>query len=171
MKIVKPKVIIFDWNGTLVYNDEDNLIHLLPNVLQVLKKLNELNILVSIISNTYIAFLNRTVKKFKIDKYLLNVIGTKGDIDYRKPSKEVVDYALIGADVDDINTDTVWMVGNSMQDIYTAYNSHIRPVIFGRDLLMQILLKEGIEPKKNALYFKNYNEFLEMLEEFKNENA
>ena len=171
MKIVKPKVIIFDWNGTLVYNDKDNLIHLLPNVIQVLKKLNKLNILVSIISNTYIAFLNRTVKKFKIDKYLLNVIGTKGDIDYRKPSKEVVDYALIGADVDDVNTDTVWMVGNSMQDIYTAYNSHIRPVIFGYDLLMQILLKEGIEPKKNALYFKNYNEFLEMLEEFKNENA
>ena len=171
MKIVKPKVIIFDWNGTLVYNDKDNLIHLLPNVIQVLKKLNKLNILVSIISNTYISFLNRTVKKFKIDKYLLNVIGTKGDIDYRKPSKEVVDYALIGADVDDINTDNVWMVGNSMQDIYTAYNSHIRPVIFGHDLLMQILSKEGIEPKKNALYFKNYNEFLEMLEEFKNENA
>ena len=171
MKIVKPKVIIFDWNGTLVYNDKDNLIHLLPNVIQVLKKLNKLNILVSIISNTYISFLNRTVKKFKIDKYLLNVIGTKGDIDYRKPSKEVVDYALIGADVDDVNADTVWMVGNSMQDIYTAYNSHIRPVIFGHDLLMQILSKEGIEPKKNALYFKNYNEFLEMLEEFKNENA
>ena len=26
MKLVKPKIVIFDWNGTLVYNDKDNLI-------------------------------------------------------------------------------------------------------------------------------------------------
>lgn len=171
MKIIKPKLIIFDWNGTLVYNDNNNLIHLLPNSFKVIRKINELGIFTSIVSNTYTAFLNRTIKRYQMWNYFLNIIGTKGDIEYRKPSKEVIDYAIIGADIEDVNCDTVWMVGNSMQDIQTAFNSNIRPVIFGYELLNQILMCDGIEPKKNALYFRNHGEFLKMLEEFKNENS
>ena len=66
MKIIKPKVIIFDWNGTLAYNDKDNLMHLMPNASKVIKKMNELEIQASIISNTYVAFLNRIFQSIYI---------------------------------------------------------------------------------------------------------
>ena len=39
MKIIKPRAIIFDWNGTLVYNNDENKVLLLPNVVKVLKKI------------------------------------------------------------------------------------------------------------------------------------
>lgn len=171
MKIIKPKAIIFDWNGTLAYNDEQNLMHLMPNASKVVKKLNELNIYSSIISNTYVQFLNRIIKKYGLSKYFLNVIGTRGDVVYRKPTKEVVDYALIGADIEDVNCDTVWMIGNSMQDVQTAYNANIRPVIFGYELLNQILMYEGLPKNKKVLFFKNFADILKFLEVFENENS
>ena len=166
MKLVKPKVVIFDWNGTLVYNDKDNLIKLLPNAMKVIRKLNELGIFISIVSNTYQKFLDKTVKRYQMKKYLLNVIGTKGEVEYKKPSKEVIDYALIGSDLKDINTDSVWMVGNSMQDVETAYNSNIKPVIFSQDLVKEILWSEGIDKNKKALYIQNHLELLKILEKF-----
>ena len=171
MRIIKPKAVIFDWNGTLVYNNKDNLIKLLPNAFRVITKLNEMGILISIVSNTYSSFLNRTIKRYQLNKYLLNVIGTRGEVEYRKPSKEVVEYALIGSEIDDINCDTVWMIGNSFQDIQTAYNAGIRPVVFGDDLLSEILYTEGIDKNKGAIYFKNHLDILNKLEEINNENA
>lgn len=171
MKIIKPKVIIFDWNGTLAYNDKDNLMYLMPNASKVIKKMNELEIQASIISNTYVAFLNRIVKKYGLSKYFLNIIGTRGGVEYRKPSKEVVEYALIGADIDDINRDSVWMVGNSMQDIQTAYNANIRPVIFGYELLNRVLMYEGLAKNKGALFFQNFGEILKFLKGFEDENS
>ncbi len=171
MKIVKPQAVIFDWNGTLVYNNEENLIKLLPNAFRVIKKLNEMGVLISIVSNTYSSFLNRTIKRYQLNKYLLNVIGTRGEIDYRKPSKEVIDYALMGSDIQDVNCDTVWMIGNSIQDIQTAYNSGIRPVVFGDDLLSEILYTEGIDRNKKAIYFRNHLAILNKLEEMNNENS
>lgn len=171
MKIVKPKAVIFDWNGTLVYNDKNNIIKLLPNAFKVIKKLNEMGIFISIVSNTYTSFLNRTIKRYQLNKFLLNVIGTRGEIEYRKPSKEVIDYALIGSGIEDVNSDTVWMIGNSMQDVQTAYNSNIKPVIFGDDLLCDILSNEGFERNKKAIYFRNHLEFLKKLEDIDNENA
>lgn len=165
MKVIKPKAIIFDWNGTLVFNDENNLIKLLPNAFKVVKKLNELNIFTSIVSNTYTNFLNRTIKKYQMQKYFLNVIGTRGDIEHKKPSKEVIDYALIGCEINEVNIDTVWMVGNSMQDLQTAYNANLRPIIFGDELLVQILHNEGLEKNRKAIYLKNHLDFLKILEE------
>lgn len=171
MRVLKPKAVIFDWNGTLVYNDKNNLIKLLPNSFKVIKKLNEMGVFISIVSNTYTSFLNRTIRRYQLNKYLLNVIGTRGEIEYRKPSKEVIDYALIGADINDVNCDTVWMIGNSMQDVQTAYNSKIRPIIFGDELMMDILYSDGFEKNQKALYFKNHSEFLKKLEEIDNENT
>ncbi|MDD2839675.1 MAG: HAD hydrolase-like protein [Rickettsiales bacterium] len=165
MKIVKPKAIVFDWNGTLVFNDKNNLIKLLPNAFKVVEKLNELDILVSVVSNTYINFLNRTIKKYQMQKCFLNVVGTRSNIEYKKPSKEVIDYALIGSEICDVNIDTVWMVGNSMQDVQTAYNANLRPIIFGDELLKQILHDEGLEKNKKAIYLKNHLDFLKILEE------
>lgn len=165
MKIVKPKAVVFDWNGTLVFNDENNLIKLLPNAFKVVKRLNELNVHTSIVSNTYTNFLNRTIKKYQMHKYFLNVIGTRGEVEYKKPDKEVIDYALIGTGIEEVNVDTVWMVGNSMQDIQTAFNANLRPIIFGDDLLQQILDNEGLEKNRKAIYLRNHLEFLKILEE------
>lgn len=171
MKIEKPKAVIFDWNGTLVYNDKNNLIKLLPSAFKVIKKLNEMGVFISIVSNTYSSFLNRTIKRCQLNKYFLNIIGTKGEVEHRKPSKEVIDYALIGADIADVNCDTVWMIGNSMQDLETAYNANIRPVIFGDDLLDEILYTEGLEKNKKALFFRSHSELLKKLESIADENA
>lgn len=171
MKIIKPQAVIFDWNGTLVYNNEENLIKLLPNAFKVVKKLKDLGVVMSVVSNTYSTFLNKTIKRYQLNKYFLNVIGTRGEVNYRKPSKEVIEYALMGSDIKDINCDTVWMIGNSLQDVQTAYNSNIRPIIFGEDLLNEILYMEGIERNKKALYFKNHSMLLNKLEELENENS
>lgn len=171
MRIVKPKMVIFDWNGTLVYNDKNNTIRLLPNAFKVVKKLHELGIFVALISNTYKAFLDRTARRFQIAKYMLNIIGTRGEIEHRKPSKEVVDYALMGAGIDDVNIDTVWMVGNSMQDVETAYNAGIKPVIFGRELLDAIIYGEGFKKNQKSIYVENHLEFLKIIKEFESENA
>lgn len=171
MKILKPEAIIFDWNGTLVFNDKDNIVRLIPNSFKLIKRLNELGIAISIVSNTYTTFLNKTIKKYQLNKYFLNIIGTRGDIDHKKPSKEVINCALIGSDIKDVNSDTVWMVGNSMQDVNTAYNSKIRPIIFGDELLDVILSNEGLEKNKRALYFRNHLEFLKKIEEIVNEDT
>ena len=70
----------------------------------------------------------------------------------------------------DANTDSVWMIGNSMQDVETAYNSNIKPVIFSQDLVKEILWSEGIDKNKKALYIQNHLELLKILEKF-NENT
>ena len=171
MKILKPKAIIFDWNGTLVYNDDNNAIKLLPNSFKLIKKLYEMNIFVSIVSNTYCTFLNRTIKRYQLDKYLLNVIGTRGEVECKKPDKEVINHALVGTDITDINLDTVWMVGNSMQDIETAYNANIRPIIFGEELLKEILEENGFQKNKKAIFIKSHSDFLKKLEEIDHENT
>ncbi len=162
----KPKMIIFDWNGTLVYNNKQNIVCLMANAINVLKKLEELGILVSIISNSSMSFLERTIKRYKLEKYFLNVIGTRGEFDYKKPSKEVVEYALIGSDIKNMNKYDIWIVGDSIGDIETAYNSNIRPVIFGYKLLNEVLAKEGIKPNSGCIYFRDYADFLKMLEKF-----
>jgi len=171
MRIVKPKAVIFDWNGTLVYNDENNLVKLLPNAFKVIRKLAEMDVFISVVSNTYTSFLNRTIRRHQLRKFFLNVIGTRGDVGYRKPDKEVVEYALVGTEITDVNTDTVWMVGNSVQDIQTAYNSNIKPVIFGDELLSNILYTEGFKKDRKAMYFRNHLELLRTLEDISNENS
>ena len=141
MIVVKPKMIIFDWNETLVYNDINNSIKLFPNAYDVLKKINSMNILISIISNTETVFLKRIIKTLNIDKFIFNVVGISEDKTIKKPNKETVEQALFGSNINEINSENIWMIGNSYQDIQTAYNANIRPVIFGKKLLEIMLFK------------------------------
>lgn len=171
MKIIKPRAIIFDWNGTLVYNNDENKVLLLPNVVKVLKKIYSMNIFISIISNTATVFLNKKLTFFNIHKYFFNVIGTKSDIEYRKPDKKVVDYALLGMNIDDVNIDTVWMVGNSFQDVETAYNANIKPVIFGEKLLNKLIFDNGLKSNTKSIFVRNHLELYKKLEEIESEST
>lgn len=170
-KIKKPKIVIFDWNGTLVAGGRNNFIKPLPNAKRTLDILKSGGINISLISNTYTPFLNKMVKRYRFEKYFLNIIGSKGEVAYKKPDKEVVDHAIIGANVKDVNSDTVWMVGDSIQDMQTAYNANLRPIIFGEELLNIMLRKEGVEKNKNAIYCKDHMDLINIIKDFEHDSS
>ena len=73
--------------------------------------------------------------------------------------------------IDDVNIDTVWMVGNSFQDVETAYNANIKPVIFGEKLLNKLIFDNGLKSNTKSIFVRNHLELYKKLEEIESEST
>lgn len=133
-------------------------IQLLPNAMKLINKLEENGIMQFIISNKIGATLRKEVTRLEIDKKFFAIIGA-GDAAYDKPSKDPVELALLGSDLDP-KKDEIWFVGDTIADVECAYNSGCRPIVYGHssnEVSKTISLKLLSEGKKGEgalpLYF------------------
>lgn len=153
MKEYFPKIFGDSWQQAgQIYLDKyrsfklDDL-QFLPSAPDLINKLRQNNILLSVVSNKSGDLLRREVKHLKVDDKFFSVVGSMDAI-ADKPSKETVELALLGSDLNPIK-DHIWFIGDTIVDLECAYNSNCHPIIYGNNssIDQQILLngknKEG----------------------------
>ena len=104
-------------------------IQLLPNALELINHLEKNQILQFVVSNKIGATLRKEVAKIGVDKKFFALIGA-GDAAQDKPSRDPVELALLGSDLD-AKKDEIWFVGDTITDVECAYNSGCRAIVYG----------------------------------------
>lgn len=152
------------WKNSYHQNHLEKIV-LLPGALNLLNKVQELKITAFVVSNKMGATLRQEAKHLGINDKFFTLIGAH-DAAEDKPSKKVVDLALLGTDLDP-NHDHIWFIGDSFVDIECALNSGCQPVLFNevnnlsRDLQRRI--KENSEMP--LLHFTSHHQVIKYLEE------
>lgn len=156
-----PEIFGEEWQaaGEIYKNSyrSNHLIKLefLPNAIELLEAISKNNILQFVISNKMGPTLRQELKHLGIDKYFFSIIGASDALS-DKPSKEPVELALIGSELD-IKEDVIWFVGDTITDLSCAVNSNILPVIIGH-FDEENVKSVSATISKNDLILKNYKE-------------
>ncbi len=147
-----------------------NQIQLLPRALELMNALEERGIVQFLVSNKIGITLRKEAEKLGVNKKFFAMIGAN-DASADKPSREPVDLALMGSDLDP-KKDEIWFIGDTIADVECAYNSGCRPIIYGHSThqisktIPLNLLREG---KNNLgavpLYF-DHNDLLRHVNSF-----
>ena len=148
-----PAIFGDDWQKAgQIYKDKyhslglDNL-RFLPSAVDLIDKLHKNNILLAVISNKMGPTLRKEVEYLGLSDKFFSVIGSS-DAAFDKPSKETVEMALLGSDLDPLK-DHIWFIGDTIVDLYCAYNSSCHPIIYGdganidQEILLNGKNKEG----------------------------
>ena len=151
-----PEIFGDDWQKAgEIYKNTYRSIHLdrirfLPNSLELIKKIHEAGILQFIVSNKIGVSLRKEAKQLGIDKYFFGIVGAM-DANADKPSREPVELALLGCDIDP-KKDEVWFVGDTIADIECAYNSNCTPIVYGHSshMISKTISKEILEQGRNG---------------------
>ncbi len=145
-------------------------ITLLPNSLNLIKQIQQQEILQFLVSNKIGATLRLEANKLGIDDYFFAIIGA-GDAYYDKPDPAPLQLALLGSDLD-IKQDEIWFVGDTIADVECAYNAGCTPIVYGysdNQISQSISLKLLQEGKNNKgsipLYF-NHQELIDILKSY-----
>ena len=129
-----PEIFGNDWQKAgEIYKSTYRAIHLdqiqlLSGAMNLINKLEELGVLQFIVSNKIGATLRKEAAKIGIDKKFFALIGAT-DANADKPSREPVDLALMGSDLDP-KKDEIWFIGDTITDVECAYNSGCRPIAY-----------------------------------------
>lgn len=130
-----PEIFGDDWERAgEIYKNTYRAIHLdqirlLPNALELINKLEEQGILQFIVSNKIGLTLRKEAAKIGVDKSFFSLIGAY-DASADKPSKEPVELALMGSNVE-LGKDEIWFIGDTIADVECAYNSKCTPIVYG----------------------------------------
>ncbi len=140
-------------------------IQLLPNSLNLIKKISELGIMQFIISNKIGSTLRKEVKKLQIDKLFFSIVGSQ-DANFDKPDKSVVDFAVLGSEID-LSKDEIWFIGDTISDIECAHNANCTPIIYGHsnNQISKSISLQMINEGKIPVYF-DHIEIINLLESF-----
>jgi phosphoglycolate phosphatase len=169
-----PEIFGNDWEkaGEIYKNTYRSIqleqIRFLPNALELIKKIESLGILQFIVSNKIGNSLRREAKKLEVDRLFFAVIGA-GDANADKPSREPVELAFLGSDLD-AKKDEVWFVGDTIADVECAYNSSCTPIVYGhsthqisKTIPKDILLDGKNEKGEIPVYF-DHAELIKILD-------
>jgi phosphoglycolate phosphatase len=145
------------------YHSNNLNIQFLPDALALVNKLAELNITQIIISNKIGNTLRKEVDHLGIRDKFFAVIGSQ-DAQYDKPSKEPVELALEGSDLDPKN-DLIWFVGDTIVDLECALNTACQPVLYGsgENISKNFIEKNKESPQKPLLHFHTHQQILDYL--------
>jgi phosphoglycolate phosphatase len=140
----------------------DKLIFL-PKALELIKALEEKNILLIIISNKMGDTLRIEADNLKINNRFYSFIGST-DAEFDKPHCAPVELALKGSGIDP-KKDLIWFVGDTIADIECAINSNCQPILYGegRNVPKDLIAKKSQEKEKPMLCFKSHQEILNYL--------
>jgi phosphoglycolate phosphatase len=171
-----PEIFGDDWQkaGEIYKNTYRNshleLIQLLPNALELINEIHAQGILQFIVSNKIGATLRKEAAKIEVDQKFFALIGAT-DANADKPSKEPVELALMGCDLDP-KKDEIWFVGDTITDVECAYASGCRPIIYGhsQDQVSATIPKKLLEEGRNnegvlPLYF-DHQDLISVLKSF-----
>ena len=148
-----PAIFGDDWQKAgQIYKEKYHSFNLdklkfLPSALDLINKLCQNNVLLAIISNKMGPTLRKEVEYLGVNDKFFSVIGST-DAVVDKPGKETVDMALLASDLDPLK-DHIWFIGDTVVDLYCAYNSNCYPILYGdganidREILLYGKNKEG----------------------------
>ena len=128
-------------------------IELLPNAMNLINKLEEQGILQILVSNKIGITLRKEAAKLGIDRKFFSIIGAS-DAAFDKPSREPVDLALLGSDLDP-KKDVIWFVGDTIADVECAYNSGCIPIVYGHsgNQISKTISLKFLQEKSLPIYF------------------
>ena len=168
-----PEIFGNDWQkaGEIYKNtyrsSHIELIQLLPNALELINAIEKQGIIQFVVSNKIGNTLRKEVAKIGIDQKFFALIGAT-DANADKPSKEPVELALLGSDLDP-KKDEIWFVGDTITDVECAYNSGCRPIVYGhsKDQVSTTIPKKLLAEGRNGegalpLYF-DHQELIDCL--------
>jgi phosphoglycolate phosphatase len=130
-----PDIFGDDWQKAgEIYKSTYRSIHLeqiqlLPGALELMEKLEEKGIMQFIVSNKIGLTLRKEAAQIGVDRKFFALIGAN-DASDDKPSRQPVDLALMGSDLDS-KKDEIWFIGDTIADVECAYNSDCRPIVYG----------------------------------------
>lgn len=168
-----PEIFGDDWQKAgEIYKSTYCSIHLdklrlLPNVVELVNKLEENVIIQFIVSNKLGAILRQEVEKIGIEKKFFAIIGSL-DASTDKPSREPVDLALLGSDLDP-KKDEIWFIGDTIADIECAWNAGCRPILYAHpDNKISSTISERIlrEERSEEGVLPIYSDHLELIKLF-----
>lgn len=171
-----PEIFGKDWEKAgEIYKNTYRSIHLermrlLPNALALITKLYEKEILQFVVSNKIGVTLRKEVKCLEIDKLFFSIVGAM-DASADKPSREPVELALLGSDLDAAK-DEIWFIGDTIADVECAYASGCTPIVYGHSShqISKTISKEILQEGKNGkgvipVYF-DHQQLVEVLNRF-----
>jgi len=171
-----PEIFGSDWEKAgEIYKNTYRSIHLnkmrfLSGSVELIKKIHELGILQFIVSNKIGLTLRKEAQQLEVEKYFFATIGSNDAI-ADKPSREPVELALLGSDID-LKNDEVWFVGDTIADVDCAYNSNCTPIVYGHSAheisktIPQNILSEGRDGKGAIAVYFDHAELVKVLEKF-----
>lgn len=133
MDIVKPKAVLFDWEGTITRGYDTY-----PYITEILEVLKNENIYTAVVSNMRADYLRKEVASRGLRKYFDKIIGF-GDCSVGKPSTEPLFKALEGSGID--TSLDVFFIGDGQGDIICALNSGCRMLFINTDNYPENLLQ------------------------------
>ena len=143
---------------------------MLPNSLNLIKQIQQQEILQFLVSNKIGATLRLEANKLGIDDYFFAIIGA-GDAYYDKPDPAPLQLALLGSDLD-IKQDEIWFVGDTIADVECAYNAGCTPIVYGHSdnqisqSINSKLLQEGKNNKGSIPLYFNHQELIDILKSY-----
>lgn len=172
-----PEIFGENWQQAgEIYKSTYRSIHLdklrfLPNALELLNQLEEQGILQFIVSNKIGVTLRKEAEKLSIEKKFFAVIGSL-DASADKPSKEPVDLALLGSDLDP-KKDEIWFIGDTIADVECAWNSGCTPILYAHcdnkisATVSEKILREGRNGEGPLAVYTDHAELVDLLAKFK----
>jgi phosphoglycolate phosphatase len=166
-----PEIFGKDWQkaGKMYQKSyhENNLTNLqmLPDSLNLLKKISNLGITMFVVSNKLGPTLRQESEHLGIKNMFFSLTGAH-DAKEDKPSKYPVELTLEGSDIDP-KKDLVWFIGDSYVDVECALNSDCYPMFFNESdnhLPKDLLRRVEEETGSSLLSFKKHQEIITYLE-------
>ena len=144
-------------------------LRLLPAALDLINKLEEKNILQFVVSNKIGVTLRKEALALEVDKKFFALVGSM-DANDDKPSKDPVDLALLGSDLDP-KKDEIWFVGDTVADIACAYNAGCTPIIYGHQnaaskTIPPEWVKNGQKQEGPIALYLDHQELIDVIEGF-----
>jgi phosphoglycolate phosphatase len=146
-------------------------ISLLKNSFELLNFVKSLNIPQFLVSNKIGTTLRKEVKKLQLDHLFFSLVGAQ-DANSDKPSREPVDFALMGSEID-IKKHHIWFIGDTIADVECAHNSNIFPIVYGSSCDKKIsktieekILENGFDNKGALAVYFDHQELIDILKKF-----
>jgi phosphoglycolate phosphatase len=135
----------------------------LPGALDLIKELQKRKILMVVVSNKLGSTLRKEAEYLKVKDLFFATIGSS-DAPYDKPSRDPVDLALEGSDLD-TNKDLIWFIGDTLTDVQCALNSDCQPILLGEGsgIDKNLINKEKGNTNKPLLQFYSHKEILNFI--------
>lgn len=132
---------------------------------ELIKTVNESGIMQFVISNKMGPTLRQECQELKVDDLFFAIIGAH-DANNDKPSRDPVDLALMGSDLDPKN-DVIWFIGDTIADISCALNSGCVPIIFSSDKgKISHSIPQDLIAEHNIVSYFDHNELAQIIRSF-----
>lgn len=142
-------------------------LRLLSKSLELVSFLEDEAITQFVVSNKMGPTLRMEVAKAGLEKKFFATVGSF-DAASDKPSKDPVDLALLGSDLDP-KKDEIWFIGDTIADIECAYNSGCRPILYSHadnkisSTISERVLIEGGRGEGALPIYSDHSELIKLL--------